>query len=163
MPARSGATFCSSRGLPSSPARSLLARYPGDGPLYLLLGVLEVHEVAGQVLLVGAQVEVAVAAEVEEDDPLLAGLFGFEREIYGRPYGMRDLRGGDDAFRPCKEHPSLKGLVLGVSAGLDEALVCQRRDYRRVAVVTQASGVDPSRHERVAQRVHLHQDRKSVV
>ncbi len=56
-----------------------LTGYPGDGALYLLLGVLEVHELSRQVLLVGTEVEVAVAAEVEEDGFLLAGLFGFER------------------------------------------------------------------------------------
>jgi hypothetical protein len=43
-----------------------LFRYAGDGPLYLLLGVLEVHELARQVLLVGGEVEVPVSAEVEE-------------------------------------------------------------------------------------------------
>ena len=33
-----------------------LVRYAGDGLLYLLLGVLEVHELARQVLLVGGEV-----------------------------------------------------------------------------------------------------------
>jgi hypothetical protein len=45
-----------------------LVRYAGDGLLYLLLGVLEVHELARQVLLVGGEVEVPVSAEVEEYD-----------------------------------------------------------------------------------------------
>jgi hypothetical protein len=35
-----------------------------------------------------------VAAEVEEYDPPLACLPGFEREVYGSPYGVRDLRRG---------------------------------------------------------------------
>jgi hypothetical protein len=52
----------------------LLVRYAGDGLLYLLLGVLEVHELARQVLLVGGKVEVPVSAEVEE---------------YGPPLGLR--------------------------------------------------------------------------
>jgi hypothetical protein len=60
-----------------------LVRYAGDGLLYLLLGVLEVHELARQVLLVGGEVEVPVSAEVEEYDPPLAFLPGFEREVYG--------------------------------------------------------------------------------
>lgn len=71
-----------------------LVRYAGDGPLYLLLGVLEVHELARQVLLVGSEVEVPVSAEVEEYDRPLACLPGFEREVYGIPYGVRDLRRG---------------------------------------------------------------------
>jgi hypothetical protein len=52
-----------------------LVRYAGDGLLYLLLGVL-------------------VSAEVEEYGPPLACLPGFEREVYGNPYGVRDLRRG---------------------------------------------------------------------
>jgi hypothetical protein len=71
-----------------------LVRYAGDGPLYLLLGVLEVDEFSGLILLVGREVEVAVAAEVEEYDPPLACLPGFEREVYSSPYGLRDLRRG---------------------------------------------------------------------
>src|ERR687885_1290291 len=141
------------------PIRSLLVRYPGDCPLYILLGVLEVDELAGQVLFVGAQVEVSVAAEVEEDHLPLAGLLRFEREVYGRPYGVRHLRRGDDAFRLCEEHPGLEGLVLDVGARLDKALVHERRDYGRVAVIAQAPGVDTRWHERVSQSVHLHQRR----
>jgi hypothetical protein len=38
------------------------------------LGELGVLELAGQVGVVGGEVEVAVAAQAEEDDPLLAGL-----------------------------------------------------------------------------------------
>jgi hypothetical protein len=71
-----------------------LARYAGDGLLYLLLGVLEVHELARQVLFVGGEVEVPVSAEVEEYDPPLACLPGFEREVYGSPFGVRNLRRG---------------------------------------------------------------------
>ena len=61
-----------------------LVRYAGDGLLYLLLGVLEVHELARQVLLVGG--------EVEEYGPPLACLPGSGRKVYGSPYGVRDLR-----------------------------------------------------------------------
>src|SRR5919202_3439323 len=135
------------------PIRSLLVRYPGDCPIYLLLRVLEVDELVGQVLLVGSKVEVPVAAEVEEDHLPLAGLLRFEREVYGRPYGVRHLRRGDDAFRLRKEHPGLEGLVLDVCARLDKALGHERRDYGRGAVVAQAPGVDTRRHERVSQSV----------
>src|SRR5918998_1733238 len=137
-----------------------LIGYPGDGALYLLLGVLEVHEVSRQVLLVGTEVEVAVAAEVEEDGFLLAGLFSFEREIYRRPYRVRDLRRGDYPLRLREELPGLEGLVLGVGASLDQTLVHERRDYGRVAVVAEAPSVDARRHERVSQGVHLHERRR---
>src|SRR5918998_2515567 len=147
------------RAVPSG--QYLSVRYSGDGALYLFLGVLEVHEVPGQVLLVGAEVEVPVAAEVEEDDLLFAGLSGLQREVYRRPYGVSHLRRGDDAFGLREEPPGLEGRVLGVGAGLDQALVHERRYDGRVAVVAQAAGVDASRHERVPQRVHLHQGRRS--
>src|SRR3712207_3402420 len=97
--------------------QTALAGYPGDGPLYLLLRVLEVDEFAGQVLLVGPQVEVPMSAEVEEYHPPLAGLLCFEREVDGSPYGVRDLRRRDDALRLREEHPCLEGRVLGVGAG----------------------------------------------
>jgi hypothetical protein len=69
-----------------------LVRYAEDSPHYLLLGVLEVRELAHQVLLLGGEVEVPASAEVEEYGPPLACLPGFEREVYGSPYGVRDLR-----------------------------------------------------------------------
>ena len=51
---------------------SASVRYARDGLLYLFLGVLQVNQIPCKVLLVGREVEVAVAAEVEEDDLLLA-------------------------------------------------------------------------------------------
>ena len=51
---------------------SASVRYTCDGLLYLFLGVLQVNQIPCKVLLVGCEVEVAVAAEVEEDDLLLA-------------------------------------------------------------------------------------------
>ena len=68
-----------------------LVRYASDGFLYLLLGVLEVRELARQVLLVVGEVEVPVSAAVEEYGPPLACLPGFEREVYGSTCGVRDL------------------------------------------------------------------------
>jgi hypothetical protein len=50
-----------------------LVRYAGDGPVYLLLGVLEVDELSGQILLVGR--------EVEEDDLLLRGRVAATRPL----------------------------------------------------------------------------------
>src|SRR5688500_3049788 len=99
-----------------------LDRYLGDCLVYLLLGVLYVHEVAGQVLLVGSEVEVTVAAEVEEDDLLLTRFFGFEGEVYGSLYGVRYLGRGYDTLGSREEYAGLERRILGVGAGLDEAL-----------------------------------------
>jgi len=57
--------------------QSVSAGNAGDGFLDSRLGILQVHEISGEVLLVGGQVEVAVAAEVKQDLLFLAGLFGF--------------------------------------------------------------------------------------
>src|SRR5919112_162323 len=132
------------------------ARYAGDGRFYLLVRVLQVDQLSGEVLLVGREVEVTVAAEVEEDGLLLSCLFGLERQVYGGFDGVRHLRSGHDPFRPGESYPGLEGGVLGVGPRLDESLVCQRRDYGGVAVVTQSAGVDAARNERVPERIHLH-------
>src|ERR671921_960103 len=132
------------------------ARYAGDGRFYLLVRVLQVDELSGEVLLVGREVEVAVAAEVEEDGLLLSCLSGLERQVYGGFDRVRHLGRWHDALRPRERDPGLEGGVLGVGPRLDQPLVRQRRDYRRIAVVTQAPRVDAARHERVPQRVHLH-------
>ena len=92
----------------------------------------------------------AVAAEVEEDGPLLPGLLRFEGEVDGRLDGVRHLRGRHDALGPGEHDASLEGRVLGVGPRLDEALVDEGGDDGRVAVVAQAAGVDAARHEGVA-------------
>src|SRR5215207_9791421 len=132
------------------------ARYAGDGRFYLLVRVLQVDQLSGEVLLVGREVEVTVAAEVEEDGLLLSCLFGLECQVYGCFDGVRHLRSGHDPFRPGESDPGLEGGVLGVGPRLDESLVCQRRDYGGVAVVTQSAGVYAARNERVPERIHLH-------
>src|SRR5829696_1129405 len=132
------------------------ARYAGDGRFYLLVRVLQVDQLSGEVLLVGREVEVTVAAEVEEDGLLLSCLFGLECQVYGSFDGVRHLRSGHDPFRPGESDPGLEGGVLGVGPRLDESLVCQRRDYGGFAVVTQAPCMYAARHERVPERIHLH-------
>ncbi len=71
LPVRAGSTSkpFSARG---NIHNSASVRYACDGLLYLFLGVLQVNQIPCKVLLVGREVEVAVAAEVEEDDLLLA-------------------------------------------------------------------------------------------
>src|ERR687897_1923876 len=70
------------------------ARYAGDGRFYLLVRVLQVDELSGEVLLVGREVEVTVAAEVEEDGLPFSGLLRFERQVDGGFDRMRHLRRG---------------------------------------------------------------------
>src|SRR5215212_10467327 len=104
---------------------SLSARYACYRGLYLLVGVLEVDQVSGEVLLVGREVEVAVAAEVEEDGLLLSCLFGLERQVYGSFDRVRHLGRRNDAFCPGERYPGLEGGVLGVGPRLDDSLVNQ--------------------------------------
>src|SRR5215207_7064456 len=136
--------------------KPLSARYARDRCLYLLVRVLEVGQLSGEVLLVGREVEVTVAAKVEEDGLLLSGFLSFERQVYGGFDRMRHLGCRHDALRPGERHPGLEGGVLGVGPRLDESLVRQRRDYGGVAVITQAPCMYAARHERVSKRVHLH-------
>src|SRR5215208_5703887 len=136
--------------------KPLSARYARDRCLYLLVRVLEVGQLSGEVLLVGREVEVTVAAKVEEDGLLLSGFLSFERQVYGGFDRMRHLGRRHDALRPGERHPGLEGGVLGVGPRLDESLVRERRDNGGVAVVTQAPGVDAAGDERVPERVHLH-------
>src|SRR5215204_6793012 len=129
--------------------KPLSARYARDRCLYLLVRVLEVGQLSGEILLVGREVEVAVAAEVEEDGLLLSGFLSFERQVYGCFDRVRHLGCRHDALCPGERDPGFEGGVLGVGARLDESLVSQRRDYWGVAVVTQAPRVDAARNERV--------------
>src|SRR5881296_34952 len=63
----------------------------------LLGGVLVVLELAGQIGLVGAQVEEAVAAQVEDDGLLLALLLALERLVDGAADGVQE--GGQEIGR----------------------------------------------------------------
>ncbi len=61
--------------------------------LFDLIGrVGEVLQLAGAVLIVGGEVEVAVAAEVKQDDAPLAGLAGGQRLVDGGLDGVGGLR-----------------------------------------------------------------------
>ena len=112
-----------------------LARDACHGSVYVLLGVLKIHEFAGEVLFVGGEVEVAVAAEVEQDHPLLPHFSRLQREVYRGLYSVVNFRRGDDALGPREEDARLEGRVLGVGARLYDPLGDERRDYRGVAMV----------------------------
>src|SRR5918999_3804880 len=96
--------------------------------LDVLLAELDLGEVAGQVVVVGLHVEVAVAAQVEHDHSLLAGLLRRHRLVDRRADGVVRLGRRDDPLRPGELHACLEHLVLRVGAGLHESLPNQQRD-----------------------------------
>jgi hypothetical protein len=139
------------------PTVSSELRHAAQRLLDLARRVFVVLELAAQVRLVGAEVEVAVAGEVEQDRLLLAFLLGALGLVDGHPDGVGRLRGRDDAFRARELQGGVERGELRHRLGLDHALVEQLADQRRHAVVAQAAGVQRGRDERVAERVHLHQ------
>src|SRR5437867_2423243 len=70
-------------------------------------GIGRILQLASEVLVVRGKVEVAVAAEVEEDDPPLTRLLGRQRLIDGCPNGVSALRRWDNPLGPGE----LKGRV----------------------------------------------------
>ena len=70
---------------------------------------------------------------------------------------VRGLGRRDDPLGAGEPDRRLEGRRLRVRPRLDHALLDERADDRRVAVVAQAAGVDRRRHEVVAERVHRHQ------
>jgi len=92
-----------------------------EGFLDLLGGVLVILEAPSEVALVGRQVEMAVAAQVEQDDLRLARLTGGQRLVDRDADGMGRLGGRQDAFRPGECHASLEARSLVDAAGLQVA------------------------------------------
>src|SRR5882724_8464829 len=119
-----------------------------------------VLELAGEVSLVGAEVEVAVAREVEENRLALAVALAPQCLVDRDADGVRRLRGRDDALGARELHRRLERRELGHRHRLDHALVVELADQRGHAVVAQAAGVKRGRNERVAERVHLYQRRE---
>src|SRR3989337_2364267 len=74
-------------------SNALHLRYPCHRFLHLLRRVGVVLQLAGEVLVVGGEVEVAVAAEVEEDGAPFARLAGGQRLVDGGAEGAGGLRG----------------------------------------------------------------------
>mmetsp|Transcript_44366 Transcript_44366/g.80393 ORF Transcript_44366/g.80393 Transcript_44366/m.80393 type:complete len:314 (-) Transcript_44366:604-1545(-) len=101
-------------------------------------------------------VEVAVAAEVEEDHLALLRLLRL-------PDGPRDrvvrLRGRQDAFGLGKEGARLEALLLRNGLRLKLPDLLEVRDERRHAVVSQAARVRRWGHEGVPQGVGLYEGR----
>jgi hypothetical protein len=108
---------------------------------------------------VGSHVEVAVAADVDEDHALLARLLGRLCLVEGGADRVRRLGRRDDPLAGGEAHRRLEGGVLADRLRLDHPLLDQRGETGRVPVVAQAAGVDGRRDEVVPQRVHRHQRR----
>ena len=124
-----------------------------------VVGELVVDHLAGEVLLVGRQVEVAVAAQGGEDDLGLAGLLARQRLADGGGDGVGRLGRRDDPLGAGELHRGGEALGLRDGHRLDEARLVEVRHQRRHAVVAQPAGVDRLGDEAVAERVHLQQRR----
>src|SRR5512144_178289 len=103
---------------------------------------------------VGLEVEVPMAAQVEQDGLLLALLLAEQRLVNCRPDCVRALRRWDDRFRVCKLQCCLKHRDLVVCPRLNEFVVVELRHEWRVAMVPEPSSVDAWRHEVVPEGVH---------
>src|ERR687897_2939677 len=117
----------------------------------------DIKEIPRQVVLVGLEVEVAVAAEVEDDRLGTALLLAAQRLVDHGPDGVGRLGGREDALGAGELHRRLEDLGLRVGDGLDVVLLAQQRHQRRVAVVAQPAGVDRGRDEVGPEGVHGHQ------
>ena len=99
----------------------------------------------------------AVAAEVEEDHPLLAGLLGGLGLVEG---GADRVEGSGAGMIPSQRAnctAAAKAAFCLNAFASTSALLDQGAEARGIAVVAQAAGVHRRRHEVVAERVHRHQ------
>src|SRR5581483_3057813 len=151
-----------SRQPPLAPRGEAPLRQRGHSRKFLYGGVdprlreLDVLELAREVRVVRGHVEVAVSREPEEDDLLLARLAGLQRLLDRRLDRVRRLWRWEEALRAREAHRLREALVLLVRARLDDLVVDEHAQRRRVAVIAQAAGVDAVRDEAVAEREHLH-------
>ena len=95
-------------------------RQAREGGLDLLRGILVVLERAVEVALVRGQVEVAVAAQVEQDDPGLAGFLRRERLVDGDADRVGRLGRRQDALGPGELDAGLEARALVDAPRLDE-------------------------------------------
>src|SRR5918995_1400626 len=74
-----------------------------ERPTHLFLVERDVLELAGEVVVVGGHVEMAVAGEVEQDRALLAGLVGGARSANRAVNRVRGLGRREDALAAGEE------------------------------------------------------------
>ncbi len=101
----------------------------------------------------------AVARQVEQDGLGLALGLAAQRFVDRAAHRMGRFRRRHDALGAGELHASLEALHLMIGLGLDQAEFIGVRHHRAHAVIAQTTGVEAGRHERGAERVHLHQRR----
>src|SRR2546426_11516633 len=129
--------------------------------LDLLGGVLVVLELAREKRLVGREVEMTVAAQVEDDRLPLALALAPERLVDGPAHGVGRLGCGQEALRPRELYGGVEGGDLWHGDRLDDLLVVELADQGRHAVVAETARVERRRNEGVAERVHLDERREA--
>src|SRR5690349_11372416 len=110
---------------------------------------------ARQILVVGRQVEQAVAAQVKEDRFALARFFGLQRFVNRGAYGVSRFGRGHYPLATGELHSRLEYRVLRVGYRFDEAALHKVAHERGRAVIPQPARVDGLRHERMPKSVHL--------
>jgi len=65
-----------------------------EGLFYLYRRYFVILELAGEVFVIGDHVEMPVAGQIKEDDPLLSFFLGRQRLVDGHPNGVGALRRG---------------------------------------------------------------------
>ena len=135
-------------------------RQLGQGFLDLLLRVGVVLQVPGEELLVRGHVAQSVAAEAEDDALLLVRLAAAEGLADGAADGVRGFRGGNDSLGGGEQLGRLETLGLMEGRRADQPQFRPQADQGGHAVIAEAAGMDPRRHETVAEGVHLHQRRQ---
>src|ERR1035438_921137 len=92
-----------------------------QSPRYVPPGILVILQLPRKIILVRAQVEVAVPAEAEQDGarpPFLAGEQGF---VHGRADGVRRFRRRQNSLGARERHGGFEHRQLGVRPSLDLA------------------------------------------
>src|SRR6266480_2359960 len=145
---------------PSPLRRSDLRQVP-ERLVHLLRRVLVVLELAGEERLVGREVEMAVAAQIEADRLPLAVSLASERLVDDAAPRVSRLGRRQDALRARELHGGMEGAHLGHGDRLDDLLVVELADQGRHAVVAEAPRVQRRRDEGVTERVHLDERREA--
>lgn len=100
-----------------------------------------------------------MAAEVEEDDFLLAPPLGLEGFLDGRGDGMGGFGRGKDAFGLVEELPGLENALLPVCPRLDDPQGNEMADQGSHPVVAEPAGMDGRGDEIHPQGVHVEEGR----
>src|ERR1022692_1967835 len=131
-----------------------------DGSVDIAARVFVILKLTAQIALVRSEVEVAVAAEAEQND-LCPAFFprgdGFVHSGANRVggFGRGQYSLGSGELQRCLEARQLR-----IGFGLNVPQVEQVAEQRRCAVVAQPARVDARRNEIVAEGIHLDERRE---